>query len=65
MEQTFQIKTVSIAECTADYNEKAVWTGSAVEPSIALSYGGYNLVQGTDYTVSYSENTDETTAAKK
>ena len=64
VEQTFRIKTVSIAECTAAYNEKAVWTGSAVEPSIALSYGGYNLVQGTDYTVSYSENTDETTAAK-
>ncbi len=37
-------------------------TGSAIEPTLAIKDGDKILVQGTDYTVSYSNNTDVGTA---
>ena len=38
------------------------YTGSAVKPSPVLKYKSYKLVKGTDYTVSYKNNTKKGTA---
>lgn len=34
------------------------WTGSAVEPVLVVTDRDYTLIEGTDYTVEYSNNTD-------
>ena len=34
------------------------YTGSAVEPAVTVKDGDYTLIQGTDYTVAYSDNTN-------
>ena len=39
-----------------------VYTGKAIEPTVKVTFGGKTLVQGTDYTVRYSNNTDIGTA---
>ncbi len=38
------------------------YTGSAIEPIVAVTYGETTLVEGTDYTVSYSNNINAGTA---
>ncbi len=38
------------------------WTGKAITPSITVTYEGENLVEGTDYTVEYANNTEVGTA---
>ena len=35
-----------------------IYTGKAIEPKITVKEGTYTLVNGKDYTVSYSDNTD-------
>lgn len=40
-----------------------IYTGSEVKPSVKLTYGSYELKAGTDYTVSYSNNINETDSA--
>ena len=38
------------------------YTGSAIEPSVTVTLSGSTLTKGTDYTVSYSDNTSAGTA---
>ncbi|MCD7766423.1 MAG: hypothetical protein LUH53_07920 [Lachnospiraceae bacterium] len=41
------------------------WTGSAISPAVTITYenGTITLIQGTDYVVTYSKNTDVGTAS--
>ncbi len=65
----FDKKVVAFTETYTDpyegltYNEKAeryevVYTGSAIEPKIVVATIKTELVEGTDYTVSYANNTN-------
>ena len=36
--------------------DEATYTGSAITPKPAISYGSYNLVEGKDYTINYKNN---------
>ena len=57
---TRNIASASVAEILAqDY------TGSAVTPLITVTDSGKTLKEGTDYTVTYSNNTNEGTATVK
>lgn len=38
--------------------------GQAITPEITLKLGNYTLVKGTDYTVTYNNNQNETTKAE-
>ena len=58
----FKITSRSITKCTvADITAKA-WTGSAVKPEAVVKDGTKKLVKGTDYTLSYKNNTAAGTA---
>ena len=60
---TFTIAARAISSCKAEYSKEMVYTGSEVKPSVKLTYGSYELKAGTDYTVSYSNNINETDSA--
>lgn len=51
------ISHVTVASIAAQ-----TYTGSAITPSLTITYGGANLVQDTDYTVSYTNNINYGTA---
>ena len=59
----FKINARALADCSLSYDESVKWTGSAVTPNIRITYGQKLLIEGTDYTVAYSNNINETTAA--
>ena len=59
----FKISARALADCSFSYDESVKWTGSAVTPNIRITYGQKLLIEGTDYTVAYSNNINETTAA--
>ena len=59
----FKISARALADCSISYDESVKWTGSAVTPNIRITYGQKLLIEGTDYTVAYSNNINETTAA--
>ena len=59
----FKISARALADCSLSYDESVKWTGSAVTPNIRITYGQKLLIEGTDYTVAYSNNINETTAA--
>lgn len=62
---TFTIKKATIDSCTAEYSGKMMWNnGQAITPEITLKLGNYTLVKGTDYTVTYNNNQNETTKAE-
>lgn len=62
---TFTIKKATIDSCTAEYSGKMMWNnGQAITPEITLKLGNYTLVKGTDYTVTYKNNQNETTKAE-
>lgn len=54
---------VNISNCTILAVPAQNYTGSAITPGVTVSYGGKNLAQGTDYTVSYSNNVNAGTAS--
>ncbi len=55
---------VDLAECEISLSETSyTYTGSAKKPSVTVKYDGANLKKGTDYTVSYSNNTNAGTAS--
>ena len=60
---TFPIARRNLSECSVSYDENVNWTGSAVIPKISITYGRISLAEGTDYTVSYANNMNETTSA--
>lgn len=59
----FKISARALADCSLSYDESVKWTGSAATPNIRITYGQKLLIEGTDYTVAYSNNINETTAA--
>lgn len=62
---TFTIKKATIDSCTAEYSGKMMWNnGQAITPEITLKLGNYTLVKGTDYTVTYNNNQNETKKAE-
>lgn len=61
----FTIEKASIDSCTATYSEKMMWNnGQAIISDIHLDLGSYRLKEGTDYTVTYNNNQNETTKAE-
>ena len=61
---TFAIEAADIAEQTIEAIDDQVYTGSALEPELAIENAttGAALVLGTDYTVSYADNVEVGTA---
>lgn len=55
---TFRIQPAGIWEAKAADVPDAAWTGDPVEPQVKLTANGHTLKQGTDYTLSYHNNTD-------
>ncbi len=53
---------VSITKATVKGIDTQYYTGKAIEPSLSITYNGANLKAGTDYTVSYKNNTNIGTA---
>lgn len=53
-------QTVDLADCTIAAPDQS-YTGSALAP-VVVSYGEATLVEGTDYTIVYAENTEIGTA---
>lgn len=55
---TFTIKTskIGMTDVTIPDIGKMAYTGSQIKPDITPTYDGRNLVEGTDYTVTYGDN---------
>jgi hypothetical protein len=51
-----------ISGATVSSISAQTYTGSAIEPQLTITYSGTSLTKGTDYTVSYSNNTNVGTA---
>ena len=51
-----------IASCTTTLAGGCVYTGKEQKPAVTVSEGGKTLVEGQDYTVSYSDNVNAGTA---
>lgn len=55
--------TTSIRKCTVTLNNSAYkYNGKARKPKVTVKYGGEELVDGTDYAVSYMNNIEKGTA---
>ena len=59
----FKIKPQSVANLTFSSVSDYVYTGSAITPSVAVKNGTKTLAKDTDYTVTYSNNTEPGTAS--
>ena len=59
---TFKIVAKSISGATVSAIEDQTYTGSAITPAVTVKDGSKTLVNGTDYTVAYSNNTNAGTA---
>ena len=59
---TFKINPRSMSSVMIGAIPDQTYTGSAVRPEVVAALGVYTLVEGTDYTVSYSNNTNVGTA---
>ena len=55
---------VPISNCTITGPANAKYTGKAVTPSVTVKYGSTTLKNGTDYTLSWSDNVKVGTKAK-
>ena len=63
LNKQFTIEPRSITGASADVAETAVsYTGGEIRPSVVVKLGGETLVPGTDYKVTYSDNTNAGTA---
>ena len=60
----FVITPKNISKCSVDSISGQIYTGSAITPDVTVHDGDRVLEKNTDYTVSYSNNTDATTTAK-
>ena len=56
---------VPISSASVSKISDQMYTGSPVKPSVKVVYNSKTLVKGTDYTVSYSNNTEAGTATVK
>lgn len=63
--KTFTIKTLGISATAVSETGNKVYTGSVIKPVPAVKVGGRTLKNGTDFTVSYIDNTEPGTATLK
>ncbi len=61
----FTIKPRSLGDVTFGSVSDKTYTGSSIKPAPSLTYRDNKLIKGTDYTVSYSNNTKVGTASIK
>lgn len=61
--KSFTINPVSFANCTVGNISAQAYTGAALTPVPSVSWNSKTLVSGTDYTVTYTKNTDVGTAS--
>ena len=59
---TFTITAKSVSDLTVAKIAVQTYTGAALTPAVTVKDGSVTLVKGTDYTVTYSKNTDAGTA---
>lgn len=62
VKKTFTIKKLGISATAVSGTGNKVYTGSAIKPVPAVKAGGRTLKNGTDFTVSYKNNTEPGTA---
>lgn len=62
VKKTFAIKKLGISATAVSGTGNKVYTGSAIKPVPAVKAGGRTLKNGTDFTVSYKNNTEPGTA---
>jgi hypothetical protein len=55
-------EAIDISGATISDIADQTYTGEAIEPDVTVTYDGTTLTEGTDYTVSYADNTDVGTA---
>ena len=65
VKKTFTIKKLGISASAVSGTGNKVYTGSAIKPVPAIKVGGRTLKNGTDFTVSYKDNTEPGTATLK
>lgn len=65
VKKTFTIKKLGISATAVSGTGNKVYTGSAIKPVPAVKVGGRTLKNGTDFTVSYKNNTEPGTATLK
>lgn len=65
VKMTFTIKKLGISASAVSGTGNKVYTGSAIKPVPAVKVGGRTLKNGTDFTVSYKNNTEPGTATLK
>lgn len=56
VKKTFTIKGIALKKAKTEYNNKVLYTGSAVCPEIKLTVGTLTLRPGIDYAVEYTKN---------
>jgi hypothetical protein len=55
---SYTAKLVALSKCKATIAKSSyVYTGKAIKPTVTVKYGSTKLKSGTDYTVSYKNNT--------
>ncbi|MGI6033359.1 MAG: fibronectin type III domain-containing protein [Coriobacteriales bacterium] len=59
----FTIAAKDLSDATVNSIADQTYTGSAIEPAVTVEDGSTTLADGTDYTVSYGNNTNAGTAA--
>jgi hypothetical protein len=47
---------ISLSKCTVSTPKNSVYTGKAIKPAITVKYGSATLTNGSDYTVTYTNN---------
>lgn len=62
VKKTFTIKKLGISSTAVSGTGNKVYTGSVIKPVPAVKVGGRTLKNGTDFTVSYKNNTEPGTA---
>lgn len=61
-EFTFEIAKMDGSDCSLMPLSNYSYTGKAITPEVTLQNNGFELVEGTDYTVAYSNNVNAGTA---
>lgn len=62
VKKAFTIKTLGISATAVSETGNKVYTGSVIKPVPAVKVGGRTLKNGTDFSVSYKDNTEPGTA---
>ena len=62
VEQLFKVTARSMDDVTIEAVDDQTYTGSAIEPTPKVTYGDKELTAGTDYSLTYKDNTNPGTA---